>query len=97
MDPHEKRFLDLARLARKAPSEPRNGELPPGLATRVLAQVRAGDAAPALPWERVVLRAVPLGIAAAAVCCFYAWPALKPMSPDERGLAAMIVTQQLGQ
>ena len=61
-------FLRLSRLARRAPALP-PGELPPGLASRVLAQVRAEqDAEGRSLWERLSLGALPFAAAIAALC-----------------------------
>ena len=70
MSTPEDLFLRLSRLARHAPADPPS-ELPPGLATRVLAQVRAeqnAEGAGVSLWERLSLRALPFAAAAAAVC-----------------------------
>ena len=61
-------FLRLCRLARRAPALP-PGELPPGLASRVLAQVRAEQGAEGGSlWERLSLGALPFAVAIAALC-----------------------------
>ena len=61
-------FLRLSRLARRAPALPPD-ELPPGLANRVLAQVRAEqDAEGRSLWERLSLGALPFAAAIAALC-----------------------------
>jgi hypothetical protein len=61
-------FLRLTHLARRAPSLP-PAELPPGLANRVLAQVRAEqDAEGRSLWERLSLGALPFAAAIAALC-----------------------------
>jgi hypothetical protein len=61
-------FLRLSRLARRAPALP-PGELPPGLASRVLAQVRAEqDAEGSSLWGRLSLAALPFAAAIATVC-----------------------------
>jgi len=61
-------FLRLSRLARRAPARPPD-ELPPGLANRVLAQVRAEqDAEGRSLWERLSLGALPFAAAIAALC-----------------------------
>lgn len=93
MDPAEKRFLALARLARRTPDATAD-DLPPGLASRVLATLREPGRTPALPWERISLRAVPLAAAVAAGCFLYAWPAWEPAA-DERALAGVMVERQL--
>jgi hypothetical protein len=67
MSAPEDPFLRLTRLARRAAEQP-PGEMPPGLATRVMAQLRAvqnggGDSR----WERLSLGALPLAAAAAAL------------------------------
>lgn len=94
MDPRDHRILKLARLARQAPDDAPASDLPPGMATRVLAQLRSVGSSSALPWERVAWRAVPLGAAAAVAACVYAWPSVG-QSPDERALAEIIVAQHL--
>jgi hypothetical protein len=70
-------FLRLSRLARRAPALPPR-ELPPGLANRVLAQVRAvQDAEGRSLWERLSLGALPFAAAIAALCVivsYYAEP-----------------------
>lgn len=93
MDPAEKRFLALARRARRAAAAPA-ADLPPGLATRVLATLRESERPPALPWERYSLRAVPLAATVAAGCLLYAWPAIE-RAPDEQALAGVMVERQL--
>jgi hypothetical protein len=61
-------FLRLTRLARRAPALT-PGELPTGLANRVLAQVRAEqDAEGRSLWERLSLGALPFAAAIAALC-----------------------------
>lgn len=94
MDPRDQRILKLARLARQDSGDTPSPELPPGMATRVLAQLHSGGGPSALPWERVSWRAVPLGAAAAIAACVYAWPSVG-QAPDERALAEIIVAQQL--
>jgi hypothetical protein len=68
MSTPEDLFLRLSRLARRAPAHP-PGELPPGLATRVLAQVRAEQNMEGVSlWEQLSLRALPFAAPAAALC-----------------------------
>ena len=68
MPKFEDLFVRLSRLARRAPALP-PGELPSGLANRVLAQVRAEqDAEGRSLWERLSLRALPFAAAIAALC-----------------------------
>lgn len=94
MDPRNRRLLRLAQFARQARDAAPPAELPPGMATRVLAQLRSGGGPNALPWERVAWRAVPLGAVAAIAACVYAWPTVGRVL-DERALAEIIVAQHL--
>lgn len=94
MDPRDRRFFKLAQLARQVRDSSPPAELPPGMATRVLAHLRSGGGPTALPWERVAWRAMPLGAAVAVAACVYAWPAIG-QATDERALAEIIVAQHL--
>jgi hypothetical protein len=68
-------FLRLSRLARRAPALP-PAELPPGLANRVLAQVRAEqDAEGRSLWARLSLGALPFAAAIAALCVIVSYAA----------------------
>jgi len=83
MSKPEDPFLRLSRLARRVPAHP-PGELPPGLATRVLAQVRAAQNAEGVsPWERLSLRALPFATAAAALCLLVSYAKQEPPRGDE--------------
>jgi hypothetical protein len=95
MPPSENLFIRLARLARGAPDDPLPGDLPPVLATRVLARLRADKPQPASPWERLSIRSVPLAAGAAAVCLYFGGRATHVPEPDEQWLAASIVQNQL--
>ena len=91
----EKLFARLARLARRAPEAVPSDDLPPALATRVLARLRADDLQPASPWERLSIRAVPLGAAAAVICLYFGSRPTEPPGADEQWLAQSIVQNQL--
>lgn len=70
MSTPEDPFLRLTRLARRAPGHVFD-ELPPGLATRVLAQLRAEAAVEGVSlWERLSLASLPFAAGAAALCVF---------------------------
>src|SRR3954447_8903471 len=86
MSTPEDLFLRLSRLARGAPARP-PGELPAGLATRVLAQVRAARRAEgASLWERLSLGALPFAAAAAALCLLLAHMKQAPPRTDTEAL-----------
>jgi hypothetical protein len=75
-------FLRLSRLARRAPAQP-SGELPPGLSTRVLAQVRAAQNAEGVsPWERLSFGALPFATAVAALCLLVSYDKQEPPRAD---------------
>ena len=75
-------FLRLSRLARRVPAHP-PGELPPGLATRVLAQVRAEQNAEGVsPWERLSLGSLPFATAVAALCLLVSYAKQEPPRAD---------------
>jgi hypothetical protein len=91
----ENRFERLAKLSRSAPADGSADTLPPALATRVLAQLRAAAREPVSPWEWLSLRALPLAATVAAICIFFGdglWPS---PAADEQRLAQAIVQQQL--
>jgi hypothetical protein len=68
MSAPEDPFLRLTRLARRAAEQP-PGEMPSGLATRVMAQLRAlQNEEGGSRWERLSLGALPFAAAAAALC-----------------------------
>jgi hypothetical protein len=86
MSKPEDPFLRLSRLARRAPAHP-PGEMPPGLATRVLAQVRAEQNAEGVsPWERLSLGALPFATAAAAFCLLVTYTKQEPPRADAESL-----------
>src|SRR4051812_48901662 len=92
MSTPEEPFSRLSRLARRAPAQP-PGDLPPGLATRVLAQVRAArDAEGASLWERLSLGALPFATAAAAVCLLVFHMKQEPPRTDTEDLVQHFLT-----
>ena len=91
----EKLFARLARLSRRVPEDAPSHELPPALATRVLARLRADELAPASPWERLSIRALPLGAAAAVICLYFGSRTTEVPGSDEQWLAQSIVQNQL--
>ena len=91
MSTPEDLFLRLSRLARRAPAQP-PGELPPGLATRVLAQVRAGENTEGVSlWERLSLGALPFATAAAALCLLISHAKQEPLRADDELLLQHLV------
>lgn len=59
----------LARDARREAAPSGTNEIPHGLATRVLAQVRAdAERFEAWSWEKLTLRAVPVAVALFVIC-----------------------------
>src|SRR3954471_16998882 len=92
MSTPEDLFLRLAQLARRAPGHS-PGELPPGLATRVLAQVRAEqNTKDASLWERLSLGALPFATAAAAVCLLVSHLKQEPPRTDTEALVQHFLT-----
>src|SRR3954469_2176586 len=92
MSTPEDPFSRLSRLARRAPEEP-PGEMPPGLATRVLAQVRAArQAEGASLWERLSLGALPFATAAAALCLLLSHIKQEPPRTDTEALVQHFLT-----
>jgi hypothetical protein len=92
MSTPEDRFSRLSRLARRASAQP-PGELPPGLATRVLAQVRAArEAEGASLWERLSLGALPFATAAAALCLLVSHLKQEPPRTDTETLVLHFLT-----
>ena len=86
MSTPEDLFSRLSRLARRAPAQS-PGDLPPGLATRVLAQVRAArEAEGASLWERLSLGALPFATAAAALCLLVSYAKQEPPRADAESL-----------
>ena len=95
MHSSESLFARLARLGRHGPEVCPADDLPPALATRVLARLRDPEPEAASPLERLSLRALPFAAAAAAGCLFFGLrPAPEPET-DERGLARTFVQNQL--
>jgi hypothetical protein len=93
--PPEDRFERLARLGRRAPQETSDPSLPPALATRVLAELRAAAHEPESPLEWLSFRAVPLAAVAAAICIYFAGGLGLRRGTDEQRLAQAIVQEQL--
>jgi hypothetical protein len=92
MSTPEDPFARLSHLACRAPAPP-PGELPPGLATRVLAQVRAAqDAEGASLWEQLSLGALPFATAAAALCLLTAHMKQEPPRTDTEILVQHFLT-----
>src|SRR3982750_3770760 len=95
MSTPEDPFLRLSRLARRAPVHP-PGEMPPGIATRVLAQLRAEQNAKEVSlWERLSLGALPLATAVAALCLLLAHAKQEPPRTDAEFLVQHLVTLDL--
>ena len=97
MSTPEDLFLRLSRLARRAPAHPPS-ELPPGLATRVLAQVRAeqnAEGADVSLWERLSLRALPFAAAAAALCLLVSYVKQEPPRADAELLVQHLFANDL--
>lgn len=94
MSTPEDPFLRLSQLARRAPLPP-PGELPPGLATRVLAQIRAEENADSVSlWERLSLRALPLATGAAAICLLLSYAKQDGPRADTELLVQHLLTAQ---
>src|SRR3954452_19957236 len=92
MSTPEDPFSRLSRLARRAPAQP-PGDLPPGVATRVLAQVRgAREAEGASLWERLSLGALPFATAAAALCLLASHMKQEPPRTDAEALVQYFLT-----
>ena len=82
MSTPEDPFLRLTRLARLAP-KPSPGDLPPGLATRVLAQLRSESAIERVSlWERLSLASLPIAAGTAAICVFVSHGNQQPPPAD---------------
>ncbi len=95
MSTPEDPFLHLSRLARRAPAHP-PGDLPPGLATRVLAQVRAERNAEGVSlWERLSLGALPFAAAAAGLCLLVSFVKQEPSRADTELLLQHLLTSHL--
>jgi hypothetical protein len=95
MSTPEDPFLRLSRLARRAPAHSR-GDMPPGLATRVLARVRAEQKAKDVSlWERLSLGALPFATAAAALCLLVFHAKQEPPRTDAEFLVQHLVTLDL--
>lgn len=85
-------FLRLSRLARRAPTHP-PGELPPGLAARVLAQVRAAQSTDGVSlWEYLSLRALPLAAGVAAICLLLSYAKQETPRADTELLVQHLIT-----
>lgn len=92
MSTPEDPFHRLSRLARRVPAQP-PGDLPPGLATRVLAQVRAAESTESVSlWEWLSLRALPFAAAAAAVCVLVSFARQESPRGDVEFLVQHLVT-----
>src|SRR3954453_17598797 len=92
MSTPEDLFSRLSRLARRAPAQP-PGDLPPGLAPRVLAQVRAArDAEGASLWERLSLGALPFATVAAVLCLLVSHLTQEPPRTDTEALVQHFLT-----
>ena len=88
-------FLRLSRLARRAPGHS-PGELPPGLATRVLAQVRAAQNADGGSlWERLSVGALPFAGALAAICLVISHAKQEPPRADAESLVQQLLSSNL--
>src|SRR4051812_33315896 len=88
-------FDRLSRLARRAPEQARR-ELPAGLATRVLARVRAAQRAErASMWERLSLGSLPFAAATAAVCLLVSQARQEPPRADADLLVEHLLTSDL--
>jgi hypothetical protein len=97
MSTPEDLFLRLARLARRRPAQA-PGDLPPGLATRVLAQVRAEPIAAEFSlWERLSLGALPFAAATAGLCLFLAYAKQEPARADTQLLVQHLLSIDLEQ
>jgi hypothetical protein len=92
MSTPEDPFSRLSRLARRAPAQP-PGDLPPGVATRVLAQVRAArEPEGASRWERLSFGALPFATAAAALCLVASHMKQEPPRTDTETLVQHFLT-----
>ena len=88
-------FHRLSRLARGVPTPP-PGDLPPGLATRVLAQVRAAQSEETVsPWERLSLGSLPFAGAAAALCLLVFHAKQEPPRGDTELLVEHLISSDL--
>jgi hypothetical protein len=95
MSTPEDLFLRLSRLARRVPTHP-PGDLPPGLATRVLAQVRAEQSEEGVsPWERLSLGSLPFAGAAAALCLLVFHAKQEPPRADAELLVQQLIVSDL--
>jgi hypothetical protein len=95
VSPFDEHFSRLARLGRRAPAEAAPAELPLGLATRVLARLRADAPEPVSPWEFLSLRVLPLAVCVAAACLVDIGSIGQAPAPDEPRLAQLIVQAEL--
>ena len=91
----ESPYERLLQLSRRAPETSTVDPLPAALATRVLAQVRAGAREPVSAWEWLSFRAVPVAAVVALVCVLLPDDAWTPPLADEQRLAEALVAQQL--
>lgn len=92
MKPYHRILDRLTAAARQAPRAP-SGEMPPGMATRVLAGLRERTA-DRLWWESLAARAAIAACAAAAVCALL--PAPAPHAGDDPvGVASEILLTAL--
>ena len=96
MNQHDVLLNRLARDARREVAPSGTNKIPHGLATRVLAQVRAdAEHDDEWSWEKLTLRAVPVAVALFVICALVV-PRARPdavKSPDQ--LAADIFTESL--
>lgn len=69
MNRHDELLKRLGRNARRETAASATNEIPHGMATRVLAQVRAdAERFEAWSWEKLTLRAVPVAVALFVIC-----------------------------
>lgn len=94
MSTPEEPFLRLVRLARSVPVPPQE-DLPHGLATRVLAQVRAEQENQGLLlWERLSLGAVRVAAVTTALCLLLAYAKEEPPRADAELLVQNFFTSE---
>jgi hypothetical protein len=90
MNDIDQRLEQLAASARNA-AAPSPGDVPFGLATRVIASVRATSDTSAL-WTRFSLAALPMATVATAACL---WWSASAMNPDAQDLVQVFIQTPL--